>query len=60
VVKEVVCPGLRVAGTDKPAMLKPVPRSAGCGNRYAGRAELLKRDGLRSAAPHLYISKIEG
>ncbi len=24
-VKEVVCPGLRVAGTDKPAMLKPVP-----------------------------------
>jgi len=24
-VKEVVCPGLRVAGTDKPVMLKPVP-----------------------------------
>ena len=27
VVKEVVCPGLRVAGTDKPAMLKPVPEA---------------------------------
>jgi hypothetical protein len=26
-VKEVVCPGLRVAGTDKPAMLKPVPEA---------------------------------
>jgi hypothetical protein len=26
-VKEVVCPGLRVAGTDKPVMLKPVPEA---------------------------------
>jgi len=26
-VKEVVCPGLRVAGTDKPAMLKPAPEA---------------------------------
>ena len=26
-VKEVVCPGLSVAGTDKPAMLKPAPEA---------------------------------
>jgi hypothetical protein len=26
-VKEVVCPALRVAGTDKPAMLKPAPEA---------------------------------